>query len=186
MLFRSYISLITGAFGTYYLPTLSKLTDKQDIRDLIQRVLLFTAVVSTAVIVVLTLLKKELILLLFSAEFTPSLNLLRWLLIADYIKLLSWVLAFPMLAFSHLRLYFISEVVANVGLLGVCYWSLANSSSLEGIGMAVLTLYSCYLLFTLWFVWQYYRFLPTLKTALASGFGLVAVLGAAGYSWHSI
>lgn len=182
----TYISLITSAFGTYYLPTLSKLTDKQDIRDLIQKVLLFTAVVSTVVIVVLTLLKKELIVLLFSAEFTPSLNLLRWLLIADYIKLLSWVLAFPMLAFSHLRVYFISELLSNLGLLGVCYWSLENSSSLEGIGIAVLTLYSCYLFFTLWFVWRYYLFLPTLKTALASGFGLVAVVGAAGYSWHNI
>jgi PST family polysaccharide transporter len=124
--------------------------------------------------------------LLFSAEFTPSLNLLRWLLIADYLKLLSWVLAFPMLAFSHLRLYFVSELVANIGLLGVCYWSLENSNSLEGIGIAVLTLYSCYLFFTLWFVWRYYLFLPTFKTALASGFGLAAVLGAAGYSWYNI
>jgi O-antigen/teichoic acid export membrane protein len=182
----TYISLISGAFGTYYLPTLSKLTDRQEITDLIQRVLLFIAIISAIAIAGIILLKKQIILLLFSADFTPSLSLLRWLLIADYLKMLSWVLAFPMLAFSHLRLFFITEVIWNLIMLVGFYLAIEYSNSLEGIGLSVLFSYITYLMFTLWFVWKYYQFIPNLKTVSIAIVGSILVLAVSKLTWNYV
>jgi O-antigen/teichoic acid export membrane protein len=180
----TYLSLITGAFGTYYLPTLSQLKDRQSIRNLIQRTLLFIAIISTVVIVGMILLKKEIISLLFSSEFTPGLSLIRWLLIADYFKMLSWVLTFPMLAFNHLKLFFWTEIIWNTAILMGSYWSITKLDSIEGIGIFVLGCYVSYLALALWFTWKEYNFLPSTYTASVSIIGFLFVLVASAFTWN--
>ncbi len=182
----TYLTLITGAFSTYYLPTLSQLEDRLLIRNLMQRTLLLIAIISTIIIVGMICLKQQIVSLLFSHEFIPSLSLIRWLLIADYLKMLSFVLAFPMLAFTHLKLFFFTEVLWNGGLMLGCYWSLTTSTlhNLEGIGISVLCCYASYLVFTLWFVWDRYKFIPSSTTALVSITGFLLVLIASYYTWN--
>jgi len=182
----TYISLITGAFSTYYLPTLSQLEDRQLIRNLMQRTLLFIAIISTVVIVGMIFLKQQIISLLFSHDFLPSLSLIRWLLIADYLKMLSWVLGFPMLAFKHLKLFFWTEIFWNAGIFLGCYWSLTTLDSLEGIGICIFACYVSYLVFTLLFVWDKYKFLPSITTACVSIFGFLLVLVTSAYTWNII
>jgi PST family polysaccharide transporter len=182
----TYISLITGAFSTYYLPTLSQLEDRQLIRDMIERTLLFIAIISTVVIVGMIFLKQQIVTLLFSREFIPSLSLIRWLLIADFFKMLSFVLAFPMLAFKHLKIFFWTEIFWNATILFGCYWSLTRLDSLEGIGISILACYISYLIFTLWFVWDRYKFLPSITTASVSLIGFLFVLAASAYTWNFI
>ncbi|MDM3851501.1 MAG: oligosaccharide flippase family protein [Aphanizomenon gracile PMC627.10] len=182
----TYISLITGAFSTYYLPTLSQLEDRQLIRDMIERTLLFIAIISTVVIVGMICLKQQIVTLLFSRDFIPSLSLIRWLLIADFLKMLSFVLAFPMLAFKHLKIFFWTEIFWNAAILSGCYWSLTRLDSLEGIGISVLACYLTYLIFTLWFVWDKYKFLPSITTASVSLTGFLFVLAASAYTWNFI
>jgi O-antigen/teichoic acid export membrane protein len=180
----TYLSLITGAFGTYYLPTLSQLEDRQSIRNLIQKTLLFISIISSAVIVGMILLKKEIISLLFSSEFIPGLSLIRWLLIADYFKMLSWVLAFPMLAFNHLKLFFWTEIIWNTAILMGSYWSIAKLDSIEGIGILILGCYVSYLVLALWFVWKKYSFLPSMSTASVGIIGFLFVLAASAFAWN--
>ncbi len=180
----TYLSLITTAFSTYYLPTLSQLQDRQSIRNLIQRTLLFIALISTVAIVGLILFKKQVVQLLFSSEFIPSLSLIRWLLIANYFKMLSWVLGFPMLAFKHLKVFFWTELFWNTAILLGCYWSLTTLDSIEGIGIFILGCYVSYLVFTLWFIWDKYNFLPSITTASVSIIGFLFVLAASAYTWN--
>jgi O-antigen/teichoic acid export membrane protein len=182
----TYLTLITGAFSTYYLPTLSQLEDRQLIRNLMQRTLLLIAIISTIIIVGMICLKQQIVSLLFSHDFIPSLSLIRWLLIADYLKMLSFVLAFPMLAFTHLKLFFLTELLWNGGLMLGCYWSLTTSTlhNLEGIGISVLCCYASYLVFALWFVWDRYKFIPSSTTAFVSITGFLLVLIASYYTWN--
>ncbi|XHR85597.1 MAG: oligosaccharide flippase family protein [Gloeotrichia echinulata GP01] len=184
----TYLSLITGAFSTYYLPTLSQLEDRQLIRNLMQRTLLLIAIISTIIIVGMICLKQQIVSLLFSHDFIPSLSLIRWLLIADYLKMLSFVLAFPMLAFTHLKLFFLTELLWNGGLMLGCYRSLTTSTlhNLEGIGISVLCCYASYLVFTLWFAWDKYKFLPSISTASVSILGFLLVLATSAYTWNII
>jgi O-antigen/teichoic acid export membrane protein len=182
----TYISLIAGAFGTYYLPTLSQLEDRQLIRNQIQRTLLFIAIISSIVIVGMILLKKEIIILLFSSDFIPGISLIRWLLIADYFKLLSWVLGFPMLAFNHLKLYFWTELILSSFILLGSYCSLTILNSIEGIGISILICYFSYLVLTLWFAWKAYKFFPSITTSSVVLIGLSFVLGASILTWTFI
>jgi O-antigen/teichoic acid export membrane protein len=173
----TYLSLLTNSFGTFYLPKLSSLRSKQEIRDLMQRTLLLATVISPLFIIAMIILKRQIILMLFSPEFLPSLSLLRWLLIADYFKMLSFVLAHPMLAFNHLKLFFWSELIWTVGLLAGSYYSIVMSNNLDGIGISVVVCYATYLVFTFWFGWKKYDFLPTKSTLLFSLLGLSLILG---------
>jgi O-antigen/teichoic acid export membrane protein len=182
----TYISLITGAFSTYYLPTLSQLKDLQVIRDTMQRTLLFVAIVSTVVIIPIIYFKHYIIRLLFSQDFLPSLPLLRWLLIADYLKMISFVLAHPMLAFSKLKMFFLTEMIWNAGLMLGCYWSLTMFGSIEGIGVSVLCCYASYLCFTLWFSWNCYKFIPSLFTSSIIVLCFSVIIATSLHSWDTI
>jgi O-antigen/teichoic acid export membrane protein len=180
----TYLSLLTSSFSTFYLPKLSSLQDRQQIRDLMQRTFLLVSVVSPLVIVTMILLKKQIVILLFSSEFLPSLSLLRWLLIADYFKMLSFVLAHPMLAFNQLKVFFWTEIVWGTGLLVGCYWSVANSNNLEGIGIIVLCCYLSYFIFMIWFAWKKYGFVPSIKASFLSAIGLLLVITTSYFSWN--
>lgn len=180
----TYLSLITGAFSTYYLPTLSQLKDLQVIHDTMQKTLLFIAVVSTVIIIPIICYKHHIIRFLFSQDFLPSLSLLRWLLIADYLKMLSFVLAYPMLAFNKLKMFFWTEMIWNTGLVLGCYWSLTRSNELEGIGGVVVCCYASYLLFTLWFSWDCYKFIPSLLTSSVIISCLSLIILTSFYTWN--
>jgi O-antigen/teichoic acid export membrane protein len=180
----TYMGLITGAFSTYYLPTLSQLKDIQTIRDTMERTLLFIAIVSAVVLVPLIFFKRHVILLLFSPDFLPSLSLLRWLLVANYLKMLSFVLAHPMLAFNKLKMFFVTEIIWNTGIMLGCYLSLTTSDGLEGIGISVLACYASYLLFTLWFSWSCYKYFPSVLTILSVSVCFLLVLFTSVFTWN--
>lgn len=106
-----YLMVITTSFSVYYLPRLSELTDKGELRNEIFR---SYKVIIPCLLVGLTLiyfLRYLVISLLFTPEFYPMENLFFWQLLGDFFKIISWVLAFLMVAKAMTKWYIFTEIV---------------------------------------------------------------------------
>lgn len=141
----SYVTLMLGSFGTYYMPSLSRLADPSQRPPLIQKYLRLSLVAMPVLVSVVIVFKPWIIRGLFSQSLLPALKVMRWMLVGDFFKTFAWVLAFPMLAFNELKWFFWTEVVFSIGMAGAAWWWLSVRGSIEGLGFIFMVMYLLYL-----------------------------------------
>ncbi|EFF1817476.1 O65 family O-antigen flippase [Escherichia coli] len=134
-----YLMVITTALNIYYLPRLSEIKDKKEIK----KELLNGYVLIIPFIVLLTLgiffLKEYIVLILFNKDFYPMLELFKWQLVGDVIKISAWLLSYIMLAKAMTKEFIITEISFSMlfvivsliyinvfGLIGVTYGYATN------------------------------------------------------------
>lgn len=147
----SYVTLLLGSYGTYYMPSLTRLHAPEERRALIRNYLRLSLLAMPVLVSLVILFKPLLVQIMFSQALLPSLKVMRWMLIGDYFKGVSWVLAFPMLAFNDMKWFFWTEVLLSVA-MAACIWAwVAHGGGVEGLGTIFLALYILYtLLMTLY------------------------------------
>lgn len=129
-----YLMVITTALGVYYLPKLSSLNDKKDI---IKEVLYGYKVIMPIVLILSIIIfttKEYIVPIAFSEKFMPMIELFKWQLIGDVIKIASWILGNVVLAKAMVKFYIFTEIffslsfvllsiifIKEFGLIGVTY-----------------------------------------------------------------
>jgi O-antigen/teichoic acid export membrane protein len=179
-----YVTLVLGSFGTYYLPTLSRTSGTAARAALIQSVLRFSIFLMVPLVVSVVVLKPLVVSVLYSDEFAPSLSIIRWMLIGDYFKAISWVLAMPMVAYADMRTFFWSEMLWNGGLIGFAGLAVSATGGISLIGVGFLVLYVGYLAFTVCYTARRHGFLPGVSTTLPWALGLSVVVAASLHTWN--
>jgi len=153
----TYVTVLLSSLGAYYLPSLSATRDPEAKKQLI---LTFTRVVLMFMPILITLvviLKAPGIRLLFSPKLLPSLRVFRWMLIGDLLKVLSWVWAFPMLAFAEGKTFLLIEV-ANALVWVVLAWLGFNVfHDIEFLGQLFCGVYLLYAGEILIYLWLRHR-----------------------------
>lgn len=114
-----YLLFFTTTFSIYYLPKLSEIKDTQKLRDEIVNVYKILVPVISGSLFLIYLLKDFLITLLFTKEFHPMKDLFLWQLGGDFFKIMSWILAFVMVAKSMVKLYIITEIMFAIIFVGL-------------------------------------------------------------------
>lgn len=141
-----YLGVITMALSTYYLPQLSKLKNHDEIINEIKR----TAMAIMPIVIILALfiylVRDYLIIILFTKEFMQAKDLFLVQLAGDIIKILSWMLAFPMIAKGATKWYISSEIFFSILLIIIAY-ILIPVYGAHGANYAYLINYTLYLLF---------------------------------------
>ncbi|KIA82898.1 flippase [Kaistella solincola] len=117
-----YLMLFTTSFSVYYLPKLSEIKTQ----NLLRKEILTTYKIITPIIIGsllgIFLLKDLVINILFTSEFYPMKNLFFWQLLGDFFKIMSWILAFLMVAKSMTKMYIITEILFSLLLVGLSYY----------------------------------------------------------------
>jgi len=138
-----YLNFVYAVLGMYYLPKLSSLTEKKDLKKEIwsgmARILPAVAFVSLMV----WLCREYLIQYLLTEEFRPMLPLLKVQLIFDVIKIGSWMLAYMMWAKAMRYTLMISEIIFAL-LYVVLSWFFINHFGMIGPIYAFGATYSIY------------------------------------------
>jgi O-antigen/teichoic acid export membrane protein len=142
----SYVTLVLGSLGSYYMPSLSRLADPEARRCLIRSYLGLSLIAMPVIASLLIVIKPWIIRGMFSPALLPALKVMRWMLIGDFFKGLAWVLAFPMLALNDMKWFFWSEVGFSFGMAGAAWLWLSRRGSIEGLGLIFMLLYIVYLL----------------------------------------
>jgi PST family polysaccharide transporter len=129
-----YLMVITTSLSIYYLPRLSEINNKGELRkELISGYKIILPVVSLLALSMFTL-KDFIIFILFSEDFQPMSELFLWQLVGDVLKITAWLLSYIMLAKAMTKSFMISEILAtgsfvvlailftnNYGLIGITY-----------------------------------------------------------------
>lgn len=106
----AYLQFITASFSVYLLPTLSRLTSKQEIGREVLKSLKFVLPAVAAASFCVWLLRDFAIWLLFSNKFTAMRDLFAWQLVGDVLKVGAYVFGYLVIAKASLRFYILAEV----------------------------------------------------------------------------
>ena len=131
----TYTGLPLNAFGTYWTPVLSNTvqTGPAETRRHVLQAFKLMTLLSIPLVTLVVVGKPIVIRLLYSAEFTDAIGILRWLLIADYFRLTSWVFALMLIVFKERRKFVITEVGGWLVLLGASYLFIDRTHDIVGI-----------------------------------------------------
>lgn len=109
-----YLMVITTALSTYYLPRLSEIDNKKDLKaELVQGYKIIIPLVSIMALFIY-ILKEYIVAILFSADFSPMFDLFKWQMIGDVIKIIAWLIAYIMLAKAMTKQFIISEILFSI------------------------------------------------------------------------
>jgi PST family polysaccharide transporter len=129
-----YLLVLTTALATYYLPRLSELRTKIEIRNEIfsgYKIIIPFVLISS---IIIYLFRDLVILILYTPEFRDMRNLFLFQLTGDFLKMCSWTLSYLMVAKAMTKHFVITEIVfsflfyilsilfvRNFGISGVTY-----------------------------------------------------------------
>jgi PST family polysaccharide transporter len=152
-----YLMLITTSFSVYYLPRLSEIQDRYELRREIINA--FKVIVPLILVGFLTiyLLRDVIINLLFTKEFAPMSHLFIWQLLGDFFKICSWLLAYVMVAKALAKAFIFTEIAFSFLFVALGFYFI-QINGIEGIVQAYLINYIVYF-FTILFILRKFIFI---------------------------
>ena len=140
-----YLMLITTSLTVYYLPRLSEIDNNIELK----KEIFYGYKVIMPIVIVLALgiyFFRQLIMdIAFTNEFRPMLELFKWQLIGDVIKIGAWLLSMVMLAKAMTKVFVITEIIFSISFVGLSILFL-NAFGLVGITYAFSVNYFIYLI----------------------------------------
>jgi len=177
-----YVMLLLSSFSTQFLPVLSGAKSDNEIGEITASAFKIAVIWGTVLVCTAIALKGTLIRTMYSNEFLPATELLRWTMIGDYFKITSWVFGMILIAKANSRVFVLSEVTQQIVLVGTVHLFLQYSR--EAAGVAYLFVNMAYLAF----VWLYTSFTYKVKIGKSTlqtwAFGLLMVAVLSFLTWH--
>jgi enterobacterial common antigen flippase len=139
-----YVGFILSAMGADFFPHLSSVShDNFSSNQLINAQAQIGTLLGIPGILFVFALGPWLLQLLYSIEFISAFDILRWLALGTFLRLISWPLGFLVLARGKGRLYLATEISSNLVFLG-CAWFGLKYWGVVGVGVAFFILYVFY------------------------------------------
>jgi PST family polysaccharide transporter len=140
-----YVSFVLMAMGTDYYPRLTGVIhDHKAARNLVNEQTEIATLLSAPVFIAMMAVAPWVIHLLYAASFTPAIEILRWQVLGDVLKVASWPLGFLILAAGDGKTFFLTESAAWLVTTGLIM-GLVRVVGLPITGIAYLAMYAFYL-----------------------------------------
>lgn len=139
-----YVALILSGLAVDYYPKLvQKISNSASINSWINRQIEFTLFIATPIFIVIVAFAPQIIVLMYSTDFAQAHSVLRWQVLGDVLKVVTWPLGLALLAKKDLKTYFWIEASTLI-LMGLLTTLLLKNSGLAAAGIAYLTSYALY------------------------------------------
>lgn len=141
----TYLGFVLGAMATDYFPRLTTVMgDKVTAARLVNEQTEVALLLCAPVLIAMFGLAPWVISLLYSNEFAPAVGILRWQILGDVLKIISWPLGFVILAAGKGKTFVLTELLGmGVFLLGIMFG--LPLIGVTATGVAFLALYVLYL-----------------------------------------
>lgn len=140
----TYLGFVLGAMATDYYPRLTAaIQDRENAIGLVNEQTEVALLLAGPILLSLLGLAPWVISILYSVEFRPATSILRWQLLGDVLKVVSWPMSFVVIAYGKAILFMVSEIVVMT-IFVFCTWILLPFLKLEATGVAFLVLYLAY------------------------------------------
>lgn len=141
VILNSYVGLIFNAMGTDYFPRLSAIVDKiETIRRTVYEQAYIAILLITPIVVIFLIAAPLVIVLLYSKEFTPIVDMVRWGILGMVFKAVSFSMGYIIIAKGDSKLFMKTAIGFNtlllvMNILGYYF------GGLEGLGISFLIYY---------------------------------------------
>jgi PST family polysaccharide transporter len=141
----TYLTLVLGAMGADYYPRLTQVIgDREAAGRIVNEQTEVALLLCSPLILTMLALAPYVVDLLYSQSFAPASEILRWQLLGDIFKVLSWPLGFVLLAAGAGTTFFIAEAAGMAIFVGAVSALLPNIG-IRATGVAFLGMYTFYL-----------------------------------------
>lgn len=141
-----YLSVIFASISLYYVPRLSEIKDKIELRKEILAAYAVLVPLSIAMIAVILLTRDFIIDYLYAPSFRPMRELFLFQMFGDFFRVVSYVLSHLFIAKALGKLFVISEIT-SISMFLILSFILAGSFGVVGITYAYAINYFLYLIF---------------------------------------
>ncbi len=143
---NSYVFLVLSAMTSDYVPRLSALSGNDSGQiDAINKQMVLVSIILTPLLVALIVFAKQIIYILYSADFYATIHMLEFLMLAMYFRAISWCLSYAFISRGESKIFLINEIIIFVISLSLktlgYYWY-----EYTGIGVALVIIYIIYTL----------------------------------------
>lgn len=138
-----YLGFITSVLVVYYMPRLSEITNKQELKSEIGKGYKMILPVVGLLAGVIWMCKTFIVHILFTPDFLPMRPLFTFQLLGDFFKIGSWLLAYLMLAKAMVKTFIITEVAFSALYVLLAYYFM-NHYGIMGATYAFCLNYGCY------------------------------------------
>lgn len=140
-----YLSVITLALGTYYMPRLAKISKFSDVKKEVLNTLSVIIPLLSVISLIIFFMKDIIISILFTKEFNAARELFGIQLIGDVLKIGGWILAYPLLARAKVKWFVGIEIISGFIFVGLAYICVINFKA-QGLNIAYVVNYIVYIL----------------------------------------
>jgi O-antigen/teichoic acid export membrane protein len=106
-----YLSLVTTILGIYYLPRLSEIVHKSELRRELLNAYKNIMPIAIVISILIFLLRDWIVSLLFNEHFIAVRELFLWQLAGDLIKIAAWLIAYLMVAKAMIKTFIVTEIL---------------------------------------------------------------------------
>ena len=153
-----YIGFVLGAMGADYYPRLTSIIkDKKAACQLVNEQTEIALLLSAPVFIAMIGLTPWAVHLLYSPDFIPTIEILRWQILGDILKVASWPLGFIIVSAGAGKTYFWAETSVILLMSGLIYLFI-NRLGLVITGIAFLVSYVYYLPLVYILAWKRIQF----------------------------
>lgn len=172
----TYLGFILAAMGTDYFPRLTeRIRDRVEAANLVNEQTEVALYLFAPLLLVLLGFAPWLVRLLYSMQFSHAVEIVRWQVLGDVLKVMSWPLGFMLLAAGSARSFMLSETAAVAAFVGSILIGLP-AIGVSSTGIAFVVMYLVYLPMVRWFVGRQMGFRWSRRVVgLASGLMVAAV-----------
>jgi len=182
MISMQYVNFVLAAMGADYYPRLTGvINDHKAAGRLVNEQTEIAMLLSAPVIIGMMAMAPFVIHLLYASSFTPAIEILRWQVLGDVLKVASWPLGFVLLAAGDGKTYFwcqsVTVIIPTVLILG-----LVPIMGLRITGISYLAMYGFCLPLVYWLARQRIEFhwtkpvfhLSVVTLTLCAGIGIIS------------
>lgn len=172
---NTYVGMVFSAMSTDYFPRLSEIVhDTNKVKSLINQQSEVALLILAPILTVFLIFINWVVIILYSSRFLPVDNMIHWAALGIFFKAPGWALAYLIIAKGDSKLFFYSELIANVYMLGLNVVGYMLSG-LEGLGLSFLVGYLLYLVQVFFIAKRKYSF--TFQKVFVKIFGIQFALG---------
>ena len=117
-----YLGFITSVLGVYYMPRLSEIQSKVELRNEIAKGYKIILPVVGIIAFMIWLLKGFIIHILFTPEFLPMKPLFTYQLLGDFFKIGSWLLGYLLIAKAMTKTFIATEIIFAISYVALSYY----------------------------------------------------------------
>ena len=117
-----YLGFITSVLGVYYMPRLSEIQSKTEMKNEIIKGYKIILPAVGLIAFLIWLLKGFIIHILFTPEFLPMKPLFTFQLLGDFFKIGSWLLGYLMIAKAMTKAFIITEIIFAASYVVLSYY----------------------------------------------------------------